>query len=465
MQPLRTIACSIIALFCLCQSARGQGTVSAWGFNFYGQLGNGTNTTSNTAVQTSGLSGVTALAGGLYHSLALKSDGTVWAWGYNGYGELGNATFTSNNTPVQVLGPGGVGFLTGVTAIAVGGLHSLALKSDGTVWAWGLNFQGQLGNGTVTNSNTPVQVLGPGGVGNLTGVTALAVGGGQNQHSLALKSDGTVWAWGYNGQGQLGNATNTTSNTPVQVLGLSGVTAIAGGVFHSLALKSDGTIWAWGYNFYGQLGNGTNTDSNTPVQVLGLSGATAIAGGNYHSLALKSDGTVRAWGSNGAGALGDGANTNSNTPVQVLGTGGVGFLSGVTALAAGFEQSLALKGAAPSAAFSLSGDWSNTTNPNGPWSYNQGSTPLPLVPVWTAGNSAFAGCNQPAWAPSNLGGNFLPALMNANSCTVSSLGTDPINGLANVMPGDIVTHTVDGFNGTPANGVANFLFTLPTGDD
>jgi len=484
-------------------------------------LGNGTNTTSNTAVQTSGLSGVTALAGGLYHSLALKSDGTVWAWGYNGYGELGNATFTSNNTPVQVLGPGGVGFLTGVTAIAVGGLHSLALKSDGTVWAWGLNFQGQLGNGTVTNSNTPVQVLGPGGVGNLTGVTALAVGGGQNQHSLALKSDGTVWAWGYNGQGQLGNATNTTSNTPVQVLGpggvgnltgvtalaggayhslalksdgtvwawglnglgqlgngtftdsntpvqvlgLSGVTAIAGGVFHSLALKSDGTIWAWGYNFYGQLGNGTNTDSNTPVQVLGLSGATAIAGGNYHSLALKSDGTVRAWGSNGAGALGDGANTNSNTPVQVLGTGGVGFLSGVTALAAGFEQSLALKGAAPSAAFSLSGDWSNTTNPNGPWSYNQGSTPLPLVPVWTAGNSAFAGCNQPAWAPSNLGGNFLPALMNANSCTVSSLGTDPINGLANVMPGDIVTHTVDGFNGTPANGVANFLFTLPTGDD
>src|SRR6266446_10181 len=148
MQPLRTIACSIIALFCLCQSARGQGTVSAWGYNFYGQLGNGTNTDSNTPVQTSGLSGVTAIAGGLFHSLALKSDGTVWAWGYNGVGELGNATFTSNNTPVQVLGPAGVGFLTGVTAIAVGGQHSLALKSDGTVWAWGDNDLGQLGNGT-----------------------------------------------------------------------------------------------------------------------------------------------------------------------------------------------------------------------------------------------------------------------------------------------------------------------------
>src|SRR6266851_2868592 len=107
MQPLRTIACSVIALFCLGQSARGQGTVSAWG--------------------------------------------------YNGYGELGNATFTSNNTPVQVLGPGGVGFLTGVTAIAVGGQHSLALKSDGTVWAWGRNILGQLGNGTNTDSNTPLQ--------------------------------------------------------------------------------------------------------------------------------------------------------------------------------------------------------------------------------------------------------------------------------------------------------------------
>jgi hypothetical protein len=115
--------------------------------------------------------------------------------------------------------------------------------------------------------------------------------------------------------------------------------------------------------------------------------------------------------------------------------------------------------------FSLSGDWSNAANPNGPWSYNQGSTPLPLVSNWTANNSAFVGCNQPAWAPSNVGGNFLPALMNANSCTANDLGTDPINGLANVVPGDIVTHTVDGANGTPANGVANFLFTLPTGDD
>src|SRR5260370_1103909 len=118
MQPLRTIACSIIALFCLGQSARGQGTVSAWGYNFYGQLGNGTRANSNTPVEVSGLTGVTAIAAGDIHSLALKSDGTVWAWGDNFYGALGNRTVTNSNTPVQVLGPGGVGFLSGVTALA-----------------------------------------------------------------------------------------------------------------------------------------------------------------------------------------------------------------------------------------------------------------------------------------------------------------------------------------------------------
>jgi sugar lactone lactonase YvrE len=118
-----------------------------------------------------------------------------------------------------------------------------------------------------------------------------------------------------------------------------------------------------------------------------------------------------------------------------------------------------------SISFSLSGNWSDTTNPSGPWSYNQGSNPLPLVADWTAADSAFVGCNQSAWAPSNSGGNFLPALMNANSCTANDLGTDPNSGLPNVLPDDIVTHTVDPFNGNPANGVANFLFTLPSGDD
>ena len=126
---------------------------------------------------------------------------------------------------------------------------------------------------------------------------------------------------------------------------------------------------------------------------------------------------------------------------------------------------VSISSAASAQVFSLSGNWSNKTNPNGPWSYNQGSTPLPLVPDWTANSSAFVGCNQPAWAPSNNGGDFLPALMKANSCTANDLGTDPHNGHPNARPGDIIVHTVDSANGNPADGVANFLFTLPAGDD
>jgi hypothetical protein len=244
-------------------------------------LGNGTTTASSVPIQVSNLSGVVAIAGGWEHSLALKSDGTVWAWGYNGDGELGNGTTANSSTPVQVSS------LSGAVAIAGGAYHSLALKSDGTAWAWGDASYGQLGNGasgsrSSTNSSTPVQVS------SLSGLVAIA---GGYRHSLALKSDGTVWAWGYNIEGQLGNGTVTTTGcacipSAVQVSNLSGVVAIAGGLYHSMALKSDGTVWAWGHNASGQLGNGTTTDSSTPVQVSSLSGALAIASGGSHSLAL-----------------------------------------------------------------------------------------------------------------------------------------------------------------------------------
>ncbi|HZD60824.1 MAG TPA: RCC1 repeat-containing protein, partial [Anaerolineae bacterium] len=166
--------------------------------------------------------------------------------------------------------------------IAAGARHSLALKSDGTVLAWGRNDYGQLGNETTTSSSTPVQVSG------LTNVTTVTAGW---WHSLALELDGTVWAWGDNRYGQLGNETTTSSSKPVQVSNLSGVVAISSCLgAHSLALKSDGTVWAWGGNWYGQLGDGTTTMyKTTPVQVSGLSGVVAIAAGGEHSLALKQD--------------------------------------------------------------------------------------------------------------------------------------------------------------------------------
>ena len=287
------------------------GTVWACGYNAGGQLGDGTNTSRLTPVQTSDLTGVTAIGGSYYQSLALKS-GTVWAWGRNGYGELGDGTTTDRYTPVQVM--------TGVTAVSGGCEHSLALK-NGTVWAWGRNRYGQLGDGTTTDRLAPVQVSG------LTGVTAISAG---FENSYALRgSDGTVWAWGFNFSGQVGDDTTTQRNSPVQVSGLSNVTAISAGAAFCLALKGDGTVWAWGDNFGGRLGNGDSETlySLTSVQVSGLTGIISIAAGDYHGLAVKNDGTVWAWGYNLSGQLGDGTTTNRYAPVQVKDVGGTGWLN------------------------------------------------------------------------------------------------------------------------------------------
>ena len=312
------------------------GQVLAWGYNFYGQLGNGTTADSSAPVAVGLPLGttVTAIAGGDAHSLALTSTGQVLAWGYNVYGQLGNGTTTNSNTPVFVSLPAG----TTVTAIAAGGADSQALTSTGQVLAWGYNTNGQLGNGTYNNSRTPVPVslpLGP--RGQPTFITAIAVGA---LHSLALTSTGQVLAWGYNIYGQLGNGTTIDSSTPVQVSLASGttITAIAGGGYHSLALTSSGDVLAWGYNFFGQLGNGLLTSSSNPVQV-NLPAATtvaAVAAGYYHSLVLTSTGQVLAWGKNSTGQLGNGTTTSSSTPV-------VSASQGVLAVAAAGQFSLSIQ--------------------------------------------------------------------------------------------------------------------------
>lgn len=317
------------------------GTNWAWGYNADGELGttstqtctNNNNPCSTTPLAISSLSNVRAMVGGGYHSLALLSDGTVRAWGYGAYGQLGNGSQYNQSTPVVVTS------LSGVTALAGGVYYSLALKSDGTVWGWGYNGDGQLGATTsqtcfgVTCATTPIQVSG------LSNATAIAAGA---QHSLAVKSDGTIWAWGGNGSGQLGNGTTTPSSTPIAVGTLSNASAVAAGNGFSLALKQDGTVWAWGDNTYGQLG-ATSADScggapcsKTPIQVSSLTEVVAIAAGGYHGLALKRDGTVWAWGLNVYGQLGDGTTTNRTTPVQVSG------LSGITQIGSKAFHSLAL---------------------------------------------------------------------------------------------------------------------------
>src|SRR5262245_16809498 len=314
----------------------------AWGSNGGNQLGYGNPTTSLTPNEVVGLgagSGVVSLGPmqGRLHSMALKSNGAVMAWGANESGQLGDGTTATKLAPVQVsgLGPG-----SGVRALATGGSHTLALKSDGSVVAWGLNANGQLGDGTTTTRLTPVAVT---GLGAGSGVVAIAVSGGAGNHSLAVKSDGTLWAWGLNTAGQLGDGTTTNRLSPVLVAGLSGVVAVSAGGNHCLVAKSDGSVFAWGGNANGQVGDGTTAARLLPVQVSGLgpgSGAVGVATNSLFSFAYKSDGTVLAWGFNTNGQLGDGTTTVRTTPVQVR---GFGPGSGVVSVAAGNGHAVALK--------------------------------------------------------------------------------------------------------------------------
>ncbi|MBN8472036.1 RCC1 repeat-containing protein [Corallococcus exiguus] len=244
------------------------------------------------------------LAAGGAFSVALKQDGTVWTWGQNTYGQLGNGTTTNRMTPGRVVLP------TNVTEVVAGYAHVLALCDDGTVWAWGYNFNGAIGDGTFTDRTTPFHIQG------LTGVTALAAGG---YHSLALRADGTIWGWGDNSHGQLGTRAPQNPQMPEQINGITGATAIAAGWYHSVALKSDGTVWSWGENAYGQLGSPFVTDGRIPIQAHGLTNISSISAGTMHSLALKADGTVWAWGYNYDGQLGDGTETIRHTPIQTHG--------------------------------------------------------------------------------------------------------------------------------------------------
>jgi alpha-tubulin suppressor-like RCC1 family protein len=324
------------------------GTVRAWGYNGGGQLGNNSFTNSPVAVQVVGQSGTGVLSGirtgrgsvaaGWYHSLAIRdADGSIWAWGYNASGQLGNGSTTSSNRPVQVLGPVGTsGPLTGVVAVTCGVNHSLALKADGSVWAWGLNDKGQLGDGTTQSSSRPVRVRDTTGSGVLTGATAITAGAG---HSVAIVGTGSVFAWGWNLYGQLGNGRPEDSLTPRPVAGLPAITAIAAGNVHTMARGSNGTVWTWGNNYFGQIGDGTKTDRRTPVQVTGVSGISTVAAGDGFSLALRSDATVASWGHDLFGSLGDGASgqgADKAAPVSVR------DLSNVTDIAGGYGHGIAL---------------------------------------------------------------------------------------------------------------------------
>ncbi|HEY9053396.1 MAG TPA: hypothetical protein VIO60_01115 [Rectinemataceae bacterium] len=310
------------------------GTLLAWGDNFCGQLGDGTVDERHTPILVENLpaSTIVSIAAGNFHSLALMDDGSLWAWGANGSGQLGIGTqYSDQPYPMKVLGFGGLG----VAAIAAGADHNLAIASDGSLWAWGANSSGQLGDGTTVDKYTPVRVAG------LQGRTAAAIAAG-HAHSLALLSDGSLLAWGANASGQLGDGTTTARKTPVNVGAVrnEALIAIAAGEFHSLALSMDGELRAWGGNAFGQLGNGGTAQSASPVLVAVPAGRgfVAIDSKGAHNLALAADGSLWAWGEGGAGQLGTGGSSNSSIPVMVQGLSG----APVVGFSAGYDHNLAL---------------------------------------------------------------------------------------------------------------------------
>ncbi len=313
------------------------GKIYAWGWNAYGQLGDGTTTNRLSAEAISLPGGVTAVSvsAGYEHSLAVGNDGRVYAWGGNASGQLGDGTTTTRLTPEVLALPAGVSALS----VSAGDGHSLAVGSDGNVYAWGWNAYGQLGDGTTTNHLTPEAVR------LSLGIAALSVSAGY-AHSLAVGSDGSLYAWGYNVDGQLGDGTTTTHLTP-EAVGLPGGAiplTVAAGYCHSLAVGGDGKVYVWGWNTYSQLGDGTTTTRLTP-EAVGLPGGVTVAvlaasTGAAHSLAIGNNGQMYAWGWNGYGQLGDSTTTTRATPEAV------GLPSGVTArmVSAGAYHTLPLSG-------------------------------------------------------------------------------------------------------------------------
>ena len=294
----------------ICALTTGGG-VKCWGYNGYGQLGDGTMTQRSIPVDVSGLtSGVVAIAAGGHHTCALTTGGGVKCWGLNGSGQLGDGTTTQRSIPVNVSGLG-----SGIVAIATGWSHTCALTTSGGVKCWGLNSDGQLGDNSTTNRLMPIDVSGLS-----SGMAAIATG---DYHTCALTSSNGAKCWGNNSYGQLGDGTTTQRNIPVNVSGLSsGVVAIATNPSHTCAVATGGGAKCWGLNGSGQLGDGTTTQRNIPVDVSGLgSGVAAITAGWYHTCALTTSGGGKCWGSDSNGQLGIGTITYRTTPVDVVGFG------------------------------------------------------------------------------------------------------------------------------------------------
>lgn len=280
------------------------GTLWSWGDNDFGQLGDGTNIPQNNPIQIGTDADWKTISLGVSHVAAIKADGTLWTWGLSICSQLGNNSYEPRSNPTQV------GTETNWETVGVGGDYTVALKTDGTLWAWGYNSNGQLGIGPGQSfANIPIQI------GQDADWETFSTG---SLHTLAIKENGSLWAWGSNYHGALGTGINTLSALPIQIsqtYDWKSVSASEG--FSSAALKTDGSLWTWGNNWDGQLGNGTFNADSIPTQVGADFDWTAIGTADFSMSAVKSDGTLWSWGNNHLGCFGDGTTASSTIPRQI----------------------------------------------------------------------------------------------------------------------------------------------------
>jgi alpha-tubulin suppressor-like RCC1 family protein len=300
----------------------------AWGNNGRGRLGDGTSTDRISPVTVVG--GITdwkQLHGGFQHSLGLTENGITYAWGCNSLGQIGNGTTTSHSSPVTV-----VGGITNWSKVSTGGNHNLGLTNTNIAYAWGYNGNGRLGDGTVIDRSSPVTV-----VGGITNWSSVSVG---NQHSLGLTDDGIAYAWGAGGNGRLGDGTVIDRSSPVTVVGgIANWSQVSAGTGHSLGVTDTGIAYAWGLGNNGRLGDNTIITRSSPVTVVGgIANWSQVSAGIFHSLGVTDTGIVYAWGYNLNGRLGDDTIIARSSPVTVA-----GGITTWTQISAGGYHSLALK--------------------------------------------------------------------------------------------------------------------------
>jgi alpha-tubulin suppressor-like RCC1 family protein len=292
-------------------SIKTDGTLWTFGYNFVGQLGDNTSTKRSSPVQTvSAGTNWKQVSARLYQTASIKTDGTLWLWGSNFHGGLGDNTRTDRLSPVQT-----ISFGTNWKQVSAGVYYTAAIKTDGTLWLWGLNDNGQLGDNSVSNKSSPVQTISFG-----TNWKQVVCG---SSHTAAIKTDGTLWLWGDNLYGQLGDNSISDKSSPVQTIsfGTNWKQVVCGSTY-TAAIKTDGTLWLWGRDNYGQLGDNSVSNKSSPVQTISAgTNWKQVSSGAGHTAAIKTDGTLWLWGLNGFGQLGDNSISNKSSPVQTVSAG------------------------------------------------------------------------------------------------------------------------------------------------